>query len=69
MEGIVLDVVVAESGVFLSGIVLLLFGFAAILMGYIADQQRAGKRFFWTGVSSPEPALGTFLPKGVGVKG
>ncbi len=67
MEGIVLDVVVAESGVFLSGIVLLLLAFGAILMGYLADQQMAGKRFFWTGVSIPEPELGDFLPKGVGV--
>ena len=57
MEGIVLDVVVAESGVFLSGIVLLLLAFGAILMGYLADQQKAGKRFFWTGVSIPEPEL------------
>lgn len=67
MEGIILDVVVAESGVFLSGIVLLLIGFAAILMGFLADQQKAGKRFFWVEASLPEPELGNFLPKGVGI--
>jgi len=67
MEGIILDVVVAESAVFLSGIVLLLFGLGAILMGYLADQQRAGKRFFWVESSLPEPELSNFLPKGVGI--
>ena len=68
MEGILLDVVAAESGVFLSGIVLLLLAFGAILMGYIADQQKAGKRFFWTESSPAETELASFLPKEVGLR-
>jgi hypothetical protein len=67
MEAIITDYLVAESGVHLSSIVLLALVFGGILMGHLSDLQMAGKRFFWTGVSIPEPELGTFLPKGVGV--
>lgn len=67
MEGILLDFVMPGSGVFLSAIVLLLLAFGGVMMGYIADQQKAGKRFFWVESSLPEPELGDFLPKGVGV--
>lgn len=67
MEAILTDYLIVESGAFLSAIVLLLLVFGGILMGHLSDQQKAGKRFFWVESSLPEPELGTFLPKGVGV--
>ena len=68
MEGILLDNLVIGSGMFLSGIVLLVLAFGLILVGYLADQEKAGKRFFWVESSLPEPELGEFLPKGVGIR-
>ena len=35
---------------------------------YVAMREKAGKRFFWTDSSLPEPELGTFLPKDVGIR-
>jgi hypothetical protein len=66
MEAILADYLVLESGVFLSSLVLLVLAIGGILMGYLADQQKAGKRFFWTESSLPEAELRDFLPAGVG---
>jgi len=68
VEGIILDDLVIGSGALLSGIVLLVLALGWIVMGYLADQEKAGKRFFWTDSSLPEPELGTFLPKDVGIR-
>jgi hypothetical protein len=65
MEAILEDYLVLESGVFLSALVLLLFAIGGVVLGYLADQQKAGKRFFWTESSPPEAELRDFLPKGV----
>jgi len=67
MEGILADYLVLESGVFLSALVLLLFAIGGVVLGYLADQQKAGKQFFWTESSLPEAELRAFLPRGVGV--
>lgn len=67
MEAILPELIVG-TGVLFSALVLLLFAFGALVMGHLADQQKAGKRFFWTESSLPEAELGTFLPKGVGVR-
>ena len=67
MEAILTDYLILESGVFLSSLVLLVLAIGGILLGYLADQQKVGKRFFWTEVSLPEAELRDFLPKGVGV--
>jgi hypothetical protein len=68
VEGIILDDLVIGSGALMSGIVLLVLALGSILMGYLADQEKAGKRFFWTDTSLPEPELRTFLPKDVGIR-
>ncbi len=68
MEGIILDDLVIGSGALLSGIVLLALGLTWILVGYLSDLEKAGKRFFWVESSLPEPELGTFLPKDVGIR-
>jgi hypothetical protein len=67
MEAILADYLVLESGVFLSALVLLVLAIGGVLLGHLADQQKAGKRFFWTESSLPEAELREFLPKGVGV--
>ncbi len=67
MEAILADYMVLESGVFLSSVVVLLLTFGGVVLGYLADQQKAGKRFFWTESSPPEAELRDFLPKGVNV--
>ncbi len=66
MEAILPELVVG-TGVFISALVLLVFAFGGIVLGHLADQQRIGKRYFWTDASLPEPELAPFLPKGVGV--
>ncbi len=67
MEGILIEYLVVGPGACLSAIVLLLLAFGGVLMGYLSDQEKAGKRFFWVETPLPEPELGIFLPKGVGV--
>jgi hypothetical protein len=67
MEAILADYLVLESGVFLSALVLLLLAIGGILLGFLADQQTAGKRFFWTESSPPEAELRAFLPREVTV--
>ncbi len=66
MEAILPELVVG-TGVFISALVLLVLAFGGVVLGHLADQQRIGKRFFWTDSSLPEPELAPFLPKGVGV--
>jgi hypothetical protein len=56
-----------SPGVFLSALALTVFAFGGILLGYFADEQKAGKRFFWSEAPLPEPELKDFLPKGVGI--
>jgi len=68
VEGILLDNLVIGAGALLSGIALLVLAFGWILVGYLSDQEKAGKRFFWVEASLPEPELGEFLPKGVGIR-
>ncbi|MCM3878404.1 MAG: hypothetical protein NEA02_18545 [Thermoanaerobaculia bacterium] len=67
MEAILENYLALESGVFLSALVLLLFAIGGVVLGHVADQQKAGKRFFWTESSPPEAELRDFLPKGVEV--
>lgn len=67
MEAILADYLVLESGVFLSAFVLFLLAIGGVVLGYLADQEKAGKRFFWTESSLPEAELRAFLPRGVGV--
>ena len=66
MEAILADYLILESGVFLSSLIVLVLAIGGILLGYLADQQKAGKRFFWTESSLPEAELRDFLPVGVG---
>jgi uncharacterized membrane protein len=65
MEAILVDYLVLESGVFLSALVLLLLAIGGVVLGYLADQEKAGKRFFWTESSLPEAELRDFLPREV----
>jgi hypothetical protein len=64
MEAILTEITVS-SGVLLSALAALVLAFGGILLGYLADQEKAGKRFFWTESSVPGPELRTFLPKEV----
>ncbi len=54
------------EAIFLSVLVLLLFVIGGFLVNHLADQEKAGKRFFWTESSLPEAELRDFLPRGVG---
>ena len=65
MEAILADYLVLESGVFLSAFVLLLLAIGGVVLGYLADQEKAGKRFFWTESALPEAELREFLPREV----
>lgn len=68
MEAILTDYLVLGSGVFLSALVLLLLAIGGVLLGYLADEEKAGKRFFWTESSPPEAELRDFLPREVAVR-
>ncbi len=65
MEAILPELSVG-MGVFISALVLLVFAFGGCVLGHVADQQKIGKRFFWTDSPLPEPELAPFLPKGAG---
>ncbi|MFI5179915.1 MAG: hypothetical protein ACHQPI_00810 [Thermoanaerobaculia bacterium] len=52
-------------GVCLSALALVVLAFGGILMGHLADLEKAGKRFFWTESPVPGPELRTFLPREV----
>ncbi len=54
------------EAIFLSVLVLLLFVIGGFLVNHLADQEKAGKRFFWTESSLLEAELRDFLPRGVG---
>ena len=64
MEGIILDIgalVSPVTGMF--GLVLLGIGVACILLGYMSDEEKSGKRIFWaespfTDVSEKPPVEG-----------
>ena len=64
MEGILLDIEALASPVtVMYGLVLLGIGVACILIGYMADEERSGKRIFWaespfTDVSEGPPVEG-----------
>lgn len=48
MEGILFDIETFVSPVtVLSGLVLLAIGAVGILLGYLADEEKSGKRIFW----------------------
>jgi hypothetical protein len=64
MEAINPELIVG-TGVFLSALAILVLAFGGILLGHLADQEKAGKRFFWTESSPSEPELAIFLPKEV----
>jgi hypothetical protein len=51
----------------LSIVVLLLFAIGGVLVSYLADLEKAGKRFFWTESSPPEAELRAFLPREVAI--
>lgn len=67
MEGILTEFTVSP-GVFLSALGVLVFAFGGILLGRLADLERAGKRFFWTEQSVPGPEQRTFLPDEVALR-
>jgi hypothetical protein len=64
MEGILLDVEAFASPVnVLLGLVLLAIGVGGILLGYMSDEEKSGKRIFWaespfTDVSEARPEEG-----------
>jgi len=64
MEGILLDIESFVSPITaLFGLVLLGIGVGAILLGYMADEEKSGKRIFWaespfTDVSEAPPVEG-----------
>ena len=66
MEAILPELTVG-IGVQMCALVLVVLAFGGIVLGHLADQQKLGKRFFWTESPLPEPELGMFLPKGVGI--
>ncbi len=48
MEGVILDIETLASPVtVLLGLVLLAIGACGILLGYMADEEKGGKRIFW----------------------
>jgi len=67
MEGILTEITVG-SEVFLAALSLLVLVVGGILLGRLADEEKAGKRFFWTEASPAEPELADFLPKDVGLR-
>lgn len=64
MEGILAEFTVGP-GVFLAALALLVIAVEGILLGSLADKEKAGKRFFWTESSPAEPELADFLPEEV----
>jgi hypothetical protein len=54
MEGILIETVALESGVFLSALALLVLVFGGVLLGRLAEEERTGKRFFWAEWPLPE---------------
>ena len=66
MEAILPELTVG-MGVCISALVLVVLAFGGILLRHLADEQKAGKRFFWSDSPLPEPELKPFLPKGVGI--
>ncbi len=67
MEGILTEITVGP-GVLLAALALLVMAVEGILLGSLADKEKAGKRFFWTESSSPESELANFLPGDVGMR-
>ena len=67
MEGIITDFAVSP-GVVVSTVALLVFVLEGILLGRLADLEKAGKRFFWTESSPAEAELSNFLPKEVALR-
>jgi len=46
----------------------LVFVLEGILLGRLADLEKAGKRFFWTESSPAETELSNFLPREVSLR-
>ena len=44
---------------------LLLFAIGGVFVSHLADEQKAGRQFFWTESSPPEAELRVFLPREV----
>jgi Na+-transporting methylmalonyl-CoA/oxaloacetate decarboxylase gamma subunit len=53
MEGILSEITVG-AGVFLSVLTLLVFVIGGVLLGRLAEEEKAGKRFFWAEWPLPE---------------
>ena len=64
MEGILLELE-NGMGVSVTALAIVVLAFGGILMGHLADMEKAGKRFFWTESPVPGPELRTFLPRDV----
>ncbi len=62
MEGIFAELEIG-LGTSVTALAFLVLAFGGILMGHLADLQKAGKRFFWTEAPVPGPDLRAFLPK------
>lgn len=67
MEGIITDFA-ASPGVVVATVAAFVFVLAGILLGRLADLEKAGKRFFWTESSPSETELSNFLPKDVSLR-
>ena len=67
MEAILQELTVGP-GVFLAAVALLVAAVGGILLGYLGDQEKAGKRFFWTESFPAETERASFLPKEVGLR-
>lgn len=66
MEGIFAEFEVS-LGACLTALGIVVLAFGGILMGHLADLEKAGKRFFWTESPVPGPELKAFLPRDVEV--
>jgi hypothetical protein len=67
MEGILTELTIGP-GVLMAALALLVFALEGILLGSLADKEKAGKRFFWTESSPSEPEQVSFLPSNVGMR-
>jgi hypothetical protein len=54
MEGTLLEVAAMSSLVFMGGVSLLALAVSAIFFGYMADEEKSGRRLFWAEWPLPE---------------
>jgi hypothetical protein len=64
MEGMLLELEVG-LGICVTTLAFVVLAFGGILVGYLSDLEKAGKRFFWTEAPVPGPEMRMFLPRDV----